>query len=346
MPGSNPGPDRPFVTWSAAPSRLASRLTALSGAAPAWTQSPWLSIFSDASARKLRSSPVMKALGGLDLTDTVAAAEADAPSRDILPDFQRVAAKNSPMHLGFKPAARGAPSVTGTPLHIEYHPIRLVPESKIFNGKTVEQEEAAGRAGREGGPAADDLPNTLEEFDAMRAAKAAAAKDAAAADDIFGDEAVPQGRGAWQHTDAAGEYDKDLEEENHLNIVAAVPRPQALWAVGEGGRRGAREQRGVWRGDAVGRVTFTDGTPASPYGTYVDGPANDWMDSVGGVTGREGFKPAGSEMAAVQGVQQGRRRQNPKNAREEEEEQEEEPVRDSTQARWDEEEEMMRAGGL
>ena len=70
------------------------------------------------------------------------------------------------------------------------------------------------------------------------------------------------------------------------------------------------------------------------------------MDSVGGVTGREGFKPAGSEMAAVQGVQQGRRRQDPKNAREEEEEQEEEPVRDSTQARWDEEEEMVRAGGL
>jgi len=62
MPGSNPGPDsmggRPLVTWK---SQGSPRMTKLTGNVPAWTQSPFLSIFSDASARKVRGSAFTKA---------------------------------------------------------------------------------------------------------------------------------------------------------------------------------------------------------------------------------------------------------------------------------------------
>jgi len=198
MPGSNPGPDsmggRPFVTWKGAGPR---RLTQLTGSVPDWTQSPWLSVFSEASARQVRDSPAMKALG-LDLTDTTAPAEADTPTADVIPDYQRVSAKNSPAHTRFQysaprrngadcntlsnegcaPEAVQGASDTGRPLYLEYHPLRLVPEYKFAKGKNVEaaaDEAAAARDAQGREQDADqlndqDYPKTLEEFDARRAA--------------------------------------------------------------------------------------------------------------------------------------------------------------------------------
>ena len=199
MPGSNPGPDsmggRPPVMWK---NRGSPRMTALTGSVPAWTQSPWLSIFSDASARKVRGAAVSKALG-LDLTDTVAPAQADTPTADLIPDYQRVAAKNSPEHTRFeyapprdsgvdchtlsgdgcKEGARQGASVTGTPLTIEYHPLRLVPESKFVKGKNVEEVAAEAEAERAREAREEDanylndadFPKDLDEFEARRAGK-------------------------------------------------------------------------------------------------------------------------------------------------------------------------------
>ena len=197
MPGSNPGPDNmggsPYVAWKSA----GERLTKLTGSVPDWTQSPWLSVFSDASARKIRDSPVMKALGGMDLADSSTPAQADSPTLDLIPDYQRVAAKNSPTHTRFeysaptrngvdchtlsqegcdKEAVQGA-SDTGRPLYIEYHPLRLVPEYKFAKGKNVEEaeaeaaEERAKQAREQDANYLNDLeyPENLEQFDEMRA---------------------------------------------------------------------------------------------------------------------------------------------------------------------------------
>jgi len=266
MPGSNPGPDsmggRPMVTWKSSGPR---RLTKLTGNVPAWTQSPWLSVFSDASARKVRDSSIMAGLG-LDLTDTTTPADADSASSDIIPDYQRVAAKNSPAHVRFqfspprdsgaqcntltgegcKEGARQGASVTGTPLYVEYHPMRLVPQSKFVRGLNVEDEAAEKEEQRAKEEREedhnylndDDFPKNLEEFDAARAANAAAEK--AARSDIFRDQNVPQGRSSWNHMDTKGEYDKDLEEENHLNVVASAMHPEMLRFVGGGSRGGKR----------------------------------------------------------------------------------------------------------
>lgn len=257
MPGSDPGPDsmggRPPVMWKSA-SRGTTQLT---GNVPDWTQSPLWSVFSDSSARKVRDSPIMAALG-LDLTDDNSPEAADTPARAIpVPDYQRVAAKNSPAHgrggggfvysppsnssadchtlsgEGFREGAHQGASVTGTPLYIKYHPLRFVPKSKFVKGKDVEEEEEEKVAERDkeamGGE--EDFPKNLVDFEARLVNTAAAAKAAQAG--VFHDEDVPQGRSSWNHADAKGEYDKDLEEDNHLNVVAAALRPQQLRMVGE-----------------------------------------------------------------------------------------------------------------
>jgi len=69
------------------------------------------------------------------------------------------------------------------------------------------------------------------------------AAEKAARSDMFRDEEVPQGRSAWKHEDTAGEHDKDLEEDNHLNVVAAALRPQQL-ASTRPRRQAARGRRG------------------------------------------------------------------------------------------------------
>jgi hypothetical protein len=138
-----------------------------------------------------------KALG-IDLADTITPAQADTPTADLIPDYQRVAAKNSPEHTSFQytpprdsgvgchtlngedcqDGARQGATVTGTDImSIKYHPLRLVPGSKFVGGQDVEEvaeeEEAAmAKAAREKDAKYHDdgdFPEDLDEFEARRA---------------------------------------------------------------------------------------------------------------------------------------------------------------------------------
>ena len=220
MPGSNPGPDsmggRPFVTWKSGgdeamrqpwqqqlKAKLKTRLklkttpakttklktTQLTGNVPEWTKSPWLSVFSDESARKPGAvaddaqdtsvNDVTERVLGLDLADDRVPAVADAPGdtaaeedtggeeeyggymysgpRHIIPDYQSAVAKESSAHTeymytpprdagadchmltgqGCVSGARQGASVTGTPLFIEYAPMRLVPKARFSRGTVI-----------------------------------------------------------------------------------------------------------------------------------------------------------------------------------------------------------------
>ena len=125
-------------------------------------------------------------------------AQADSPTADLIPDYQRVAAKNSPEHTSFQYTpprdsgvgchtlngeecqhrARQGATVTGTDImSVQFHPLRLVPESKFVEGKDVEEvaegEEAAiAKAAREKDAKYHDhadFPKDLDEFEARRA---------------------------------------------------------------------------------------------------------------------------------------------------------------------------------
>ena len=89
----------------------------------------------------------------------------------------------------------------------------------------------------------------------------AATADAAnaARSDLFRDESVPQGRSAWRHQDAAGEYDKDLEEEDHFNVMEAAPHAQVLELVHA---RGQAKLAAVWEmGNHYGGGCWSVTTP-------------------------------------------------------------------------------------
>jgi hypothetical protein len=169
--------------------RLKLKTTQLTGNVPEWTKSPWLSIFSDESAREPGAvaddaldtsvNDVTERVLGLNLADDRVPAVADAPGdtaeeedaggeeeyggyrysgpRHIIPDYQSAVAKESSAHTEYTYApprdagadchmltgqgcvsgARQGASVTGTPLFIEYAPMRLVPEARFSRGTVI-----------------------------------------------------------------------------------------------------------------------------------------------------------------------------------------------------------------